>query len=337
MDWSVSRRRYLGSGVGFFERELYGSHRIVGGPGNRPRLAADGNGDLNRLRSAGGIIRLPLWIVELAKEFVADIFPFQPQLFKLAIHEAVHLLGAAEENGVGLSRGIFLDQFSRDKSMFISIPLPIINKELPREEFDRLLAENPLNDRLLRLVEDVSPAVEAVEPDIPRRIGRIDFLGTNRAVGESVEYTDAEQFVAAIKDENHVGTPMSIVLYRDSEGQTIPQDFVAELDPPPQGFEVIDYAQAQMDRTKRLINEYCIEVFEQEADFSDLHHIDLAFGSTSDSGHTVEVSADLIGYRLIYQVDGEAAASIQCHDMDDLTGFLTNLDFDEMIAFAEDE
>ncbi len=214
---------------------------------------------------------------------------------------------------------------------------PIINKELPREEFDRLLAENPLNDRLLRLVEDVSPAVEAVEPDIPRRIGRIDFLGTNGVVGESVEYTDAEQFVAAIKEENHVGTPMSIVLYRDSEGQTIPQDFVAELDPPPQGFEVIDYAQAQMDRAKRLINEYCMEVFEQEADFSDLHHVDLAFGSTSDSEHTVEVSADLIGFRLIYQVDGEAAASIQCHDMDDLTGLLANLDFDEMIAFAEDE
>ena len=214
---------------------------------------------------------------------------------------------------------------------------PIINKELPREEFDRLLAENPLNDRLLRLVEDVSPAVEAVEPDIPRRIGRIDFLGTNGVVGESVEYTDAEQFVAAIKEENHVGTPMSIVLYRDSEGQTIPQDFVAELAPPPQGFEVIDYAQAQMDRAKRLINEYCMEVFEQEADFSDLHHVDLAFGSTSDSEHTVEVSADLIGFRLIYQVDGEAAASIQCHDMDDLTGLLANLDFDEMIAFAEDE
>ena len=214
---------------------------------------------------------------------------------------------------------------------------PIINKELPREEFDRLLAENPLNDRLLRLVEEVSPAVEAVEPDIPRRIGRIDFLGTNGVVGESVEYTDAEQFVAAIKEENHVGTPMSIALYRDSEGQTIPQDFVAELDPPPQGFEVIDYAQAQMDRAKRLINEYCMEVFEQEADFSNLHHIDLAFGSTSDSEHTVEVSADLIGFRLIYQVDGEAAASIQCHDLDDMAELLANLDFDEMIAFAEDE
>lgn len=136
---------------------------------------------------------------------------------------------------------------------------PIINKELPRAEFDRLLAENPLNDRLLQVVEDVSPAVEPVQDD------------------------------------------------------------------------------TALEKTKQLINEYCIEVFEQEADFSNLHHIDLAFGSTSDSEHTVEVSADLIGYRLIYQVDGEAAASIQCHDLDDLNGLLANLDFDEMIAFAEDE
>lgn len=73
-----------------------------------------------------------------------------------------------------------------------------------------------------------------MEPDTLQAVGRIDFLAANGTVGDSVEYTDAEQFVAAIKEENHVGTPMGIILYRDSEGQTIPQDFVAELDPPPQ-------------------------------------------------------------------------------------------------------
>ena len=133
-----------------------------------------------------------------------------------------------------------------------------------------------------------------------------------------MEYTDAEQFVAAIKEENHVGTPMGIILYRDSEGQTIPQDFVAELDPPPQEFEVIDYAQARLDEAIELINEYCWKELEQEADFSDLHHIDLAFGSTSDNKYVIEASADLIDFRLVYQVDGEVVMSLQCRDLDDL-------------------
>lgn len=47
-----------------------------------------------------------------------------------------------------------------------------------------------------------------------------------------------------------------------------------------------------------------MEVFEQEADFSDLSHVPLAFSSTSDSAHTVEISADLVSFRLSYLVDG---------------------------------
>ena len=220
---------------------------------------------------------------------------------------------------------------------------PIFNKELPREEFDRLLAENPLNDKLLQVAEDAASVADVGEPDAgepldaPLPVGRIDFLGTNGSVGESVEYTGAEEFVAAIKEENHVGVPMRIVLYQDGQGQTISQDFLAELDPPPQGFEVIDMAQAQLERAKWLINAYCMEVFEQEADFSDLSHVPLAFSSTSDSAHTVEISADLVSFRLSYLVDGAEATSIQCAGFRDLNEFLANLDFDEMVAFAEEE
>ena len=88
---------------------------------------------------------------------------------------------------------------------------------------------------------------------------------------------------------------------------------------------------------KRLINSYCMEEFEQEADFSDLHHVDLAYGATSDSEHTVEISADLVDSRLVYQVDGETVSTISCKDLSDLNEYLANLDFDEMIAFAEEQ
>ena len=88
---------------------------------------------------------------------------------------------------------------------------------------------------------------------------------------------------------------------------------------------------------KRLINAYCMEVFEQEADFSDLHHVDLAMAGTHDGKHTVEISADLVDSRLVYQVDGETVSTISCKDLSDLNEYLSNLDFDEMIAFAEEQ
>ena len=88
---------------------------------------------------------------------------------------------------------------------------------------------------------------------------------------------------------------------------------------------------------KRLINAYCMEEFEQEADFSNLHHVDLAMAGIHDGEHTVEISADLVDSRLVYQVDGETVSTISCKDLSDLNEYLANLDFDEMIAFAEEQ
>ena len=93
---------------------------------------------------------------------------------------------------------------------------------------------------------------------------------------------------------------------------------------------------AEVEEAKQLINEYCLEVFEQEADFSDLSHVDLAFSSTSDSEHTVEIFADLAAFRLVYQVDGETVHEIDCGSLSELNGYLANLDFDEMVAHADD-
>ena len=102
--------------------------------------------------------------------------------------------------------------------------------------------------------------------------------------------------------------------------------------------EVQDYSgqNAELEEAKQLINEYCLEVFDQEADFSDLSHVDLAFSSTSDSAHTVEIFADLAAFRLVYQVDGETVHEIACGSLSELNGYLANLDFDEMVAHADD-
>jgi len=91
-----------------------------------------------------------------------------------------------------------------------------------------------------------------------------------------------------------------------------------------------------LETARYLINEYCQEVFGQDADFSDLSRVDLAMGSTSDSEHTVEIYADLAAFRLVYLVDKQCVHEFACADLNELNEYLANLEFDGMIAHAEE-
>ncbi len=75
-------------------------------------------------------------------------------------------------------------------------------------------------------------------------IGRIDYLGNDGTVRESVEYTSTHKLERDIEEENYFGTPMAVTLYRDADGNTIPHDFIAQLDPPLQGFYTADRPKA---------------------------------------------------------------------------------------------
>ena len=89
--------------------------------------------------------------------------------------------------------------------------------------------------------ETTQEARDTAEEPVPgQAVGRIDFLGTNGDPGESVEYTDARQFIQDVQRETDCGTPMAVVLYQDDAGKTIPKEFVYDLDPPPRGFYVED-------------------------------------------------------------------------------------------------
>lgn len=95
--------------------------------------------------------------------------------------------------------------------------------------------------------------------------------------------------------------------------------------------------QSPLETAKELIHLYCQETFEQDADYSNLAHVDLAYGSTSDSQHTVEIFADLTKSRLVYQVDKETVHEVRCENLSELNSYLANLDFDTMIADAEEQ
>lgn len=110
-------------------------------------------------------------------------------------------------------------------------------KEAPEELFRAIKDAEGISDYLISR----GKFEKVVERDMPVPIGRIDYLGFGGIVGESIEYTSVPQFIKDIEEQNYCGVPMSIVLYQDENGKTISKDFIYDMDPPPQGFEIVDF------------------------------------------------------------------------------------------------
>lgn len=127
---------------------------------------------------------------------------------------------------------------------------PLINKVVPRSEFDSRLKENPLNGHLL--VESVTPM------------------------------------------ENLKNT-----------------------------LSVFDREAEQMQEAKDLINDFCVEEYQEEADFSDPFHVALAYSTTEDSRHDIEVEVSLPEKRIIFFVDRDIVSALQCASVDDLNAYPT--------------
>lgn len=180
------------------------------------------------------------------------------------------------------------------------------------------------------------------DPVQSKPIGRIDYLHTDGRVRESIEYTSPYQFEKDIKEENYYGVPMKIVLYKDKDGTTIPQDFISQLDPPPQGVEIIDspYLKSSLDIAKEIIDEYCREEFEREegADYSNLSEVNVAYTTTEDDKHEIQANVNLVDFKIETLVDGTVIRTEQYDSLEDMTERgLKNLSFDDLVYLSEEE
>ena len=174
-------------------------------------------------------------------------------------------------------------------------------------------------------------------------IGRIEYLGTNGLVGEKVEYTDPEQFEADVKKENWYGTPMSIYVYKDRDGQTIPHPFIFQMDPPPQHFEVIDnpfLTDPIMEKAMDLIDAYCRDEFQSDegADYSDLTSVDVGYTTTEDEKHEIHARVNLESFKVETLVDDVMVRQEQYESLADMVeNALPYLDFGELTAVSDEE
>lgn len=93
-----------------------------------------------------------------------------------------------------------------------------------------------------------------------------------------------------------------------------------------------------LERAKALISTFCSEEYDSEPDFSDLRTVDIAYTTITDEEVPVQVSVDLVDFRLDRSIDGIIVDSRKYDTLKELTEQeLIDPDFDELVAFSEEQ
>ena len=198
--------------------------------------------------------------------------------------------------------------------------------------------------------ERITHTVVSTNKEDPVRsqpVGRIEYLDNNGNILHSDEYTSEYQFKKDINEELSYRTRLRFCLYRDADGETIDQSFIARLHAPLNAYEIIDspYLQAAepetpLDKAKALIDEYCRTEFEREegADYSDLSAVEVAYTTTEDEKHEIQAKVNLVDFSIGTFVDGTPVRTEQYDSLAQLVeNGLPGLSFDDLVYVSEEE
>ena len=93
-----------------------------------------------------------------------------------------------------------------------------------------------------------------------------------------------------------------------------------------------------LEKAKTLITAFCAEEYDSKPDFSDLRKVDIAYTTITDEEVPVQVSVDLVDFRLDRSIDGIIVDSRKHDSLKELTEQeLADPDFDELVAFSEEQ
>ena len=95
---------------------------------------------------------------------------------------------------------------------------------------------------------------------------------------------------------------------------------------------------ATLTRAKNLIREFCQEEYDSEPDFSDLSKIGIAYTNATDEEIPIQVSVDLVGYRVERYLGEVLIDQRQYESLEELTETeLEALDFSELVSVTDEE
>ena len=92
-----------------------------------------------------------------------------------------------------------------------------------------------------------------------------------------------------------------------------------------------------LDKAKFLINDLCEAEYREGADFSDLHNVGLAFTTLTDDELPIQVTADLVDFKITHEFDGEVFDTEQFDSIEDMIeNDLTDLDFSDLVSVPDE-
>ncbi len=109
---------------------------------------------------------------------------------------------------------------------------------------------------------------------------------------------------------------------------------------PDKPVEIMDFQrtfETPLDKAKWLINDFYEAEYREGADFSNLHNVGLAFTTLTDDELPIQVTADLIDYKITYEFDGEVYNTEQYDSIEQMIeNGLTGLDFSDLVSVPDE-
>ena len=178
-------------------------------------------------------------------------------------------------------------------------------------------------------------------------VGRIDYLKTDGTVETVIEYTDSAMLERDIKAESADKVSMAVYLYKDSDGNVMPHDFINSLPNPLQRFEIVDKPEPQseydilMKKAEELVAYYMDAEFGEDEVYAfpeDLSEINLAYTTTEDEKHEITADLNLVDFRIQTKVDGQVVRTEQYSSLQDIVeNGLEGLLFDDLVYVSDEE
>ena len=137
--------------------------------------------------------------------------PKPPKEYRLSLGDTVHL-GTQKYEIIALGP---------EMVRLFDPAFPLFNKDLPRPDFDRMLAENPLNDSLSQAADKPPAAAESVKTDTLGYDLGYGFLGNGVTVWNRKELRYGDYKTIA-----HIDTDRKVAFYEDS----LPEEVRAEIE-----------------------------------------------------------------------------------------------------------
>ena len=95
--------------------------------------------------------------------------------------------------------------------------------------------------------------------------------------------------------------------------------------------------ESDLDRAKELINAYCADEFGQEADFSNLKEVGLAYTTVGDADLETQVNANLVDFTIDRYVAGVLVDQWRYNSLREMCDYLENLDFNGLTDYTDEQ